>query len=566
MERPWSWTAGDAFAQGAAVYGSIREEEARFREAFLSLGDNREARRDKATQACSARRSPVHAQYPLLIGTAFPFMEQQKLLELCRFGRLYAEHLLALDRALDRGEQANPLELLVSSLQQTESLLGLYRWFPPGHLFWEDFWERASRTWRAVLLERSRHGHRIEAYPWEEYEAVARDKASLLGIFALAPTYLSDDRDLRRRLSNSLDEHHKGLVLLDDLQDWREDYIRGHYSYLLTRVLLENGLDELVRNGARPALATVGRLLYEAGVAEEQLFLAEACFRKTEEGLEERTLPDWIAMNRRYGALCVALRERVGHFRIRRGRKISGGARVCPEGVDRERPPGREERPTLLVHDGIPETSVNAALQGIEGWRPLVRESDAFCIALGRWEGMPAHFHLVEGGRIWVGIQACGSEGGAQSTSRRPVETETALACVRAQRILCLGRERTLLEMCFVAGLALCACLDLRSRQDPWRHLAMGALEWQWCQKNEWVLWEMLEKHGRGLGGVWSATEGRWDPFPDFGAPAPRGAVLYLSLRIFELASVNAVVTHPRWLLERWNAREIRSALGLSGE
>ncbi len=115
-----------------------------------------------------------------------------------------------------------------------------------------------------------------------------------------------------------------------------------------------------------------------------------------------------------------------------------------------------------------------------------------------------------------------------------------------------------------VLMLALAACLELRSSPEPWRHLAMGNLEWQWCQKNEWVLWEMLQRH-EGSERARSSAEGLADPYPEFGPPAPRGAVLYLSLRLFEEASANAVVAHPLWMLERWKSWEIRSALGLPG-
>lgn len=565
MKKPSCRIAGDAFAHGAAVYGLIREEAAQLREAFLPIGERPDAQgRDRASRGLSSRRCPVHAQYPLLVAGAYPFMERDKLLELCRLGRLYAEHLLAFDRVLDRGERANPLDLLISSLQQAESLLALYRWFSPGHPFWEDFWERAARTWRAVLLERIRHGHCLAPYPWEEYETIATDKGALLTIFALAPTYVSGDGDLRQRLSNALDEHHKGLVLLDDLQDWREDYTRGQYSYPLTRVLLDNGLDDLVRTGPRPPLATVGRLLYGTGVAEEQLSLAEVCFQRAVEGLVPLALPDWTALNWRYGSLCASLRARVGRYQTEQGRRRTDSEAGRLEGYDRKEETGREGRPAVLIQEGISDISVQAARKGLQVCRHLLRKPDALCLVVGRWEGMPPHFHLVDRERIWVGVQASDSKERAEATSGRPLETETVLACVRAQRILCVGRERTLLETCFVAGLALAACLDLRSLQEPWRYLAMGSLEWQWCQKNEWVLWEMLQKHGhreraRGAAGDLA------DPFPVFGPPAPRGAVLYLSLRLFEEAAVNAVVANPLWLLERWKSWEIRSALGLRG-
>ena len=554
---------GDAFAQGAEIYERIREEEALLKKAFLPLEAGPEsAIHGPGSQVRWARRSPVHAQTPLLFGTAFPFMEEQKLLELCRLERLYTEHLLALDRALDCAERLNPLDLLLSSLRQAESLLGLYSWFPPGHSFWTDFWERASRTWRAVLLERIRHGHNLEAYPFDAYETIARDKTALLSIFALAPTYVSKDEDLRRRLARSLDEHHKGLVLLDDLQDWREDYSRGHYSYLLTRLLLENGLEESVRSGAKPDLPTVGRFLYGTGAAEEHLLLAEACFRKAEADLEEGLLPHWIALNRRYGALCICLRERVRRFRIGKDRaqKDREGRLAVDERTERTRARG-EWTPALEVQDGTHDLFVEAAREGLLLCRPLLQEPEAIFVTLGRWDGLPAHFHLVEGRRVRVGIQVfCPGE--ENSNRRRPLETETVLACVRAQRILFLGRERTLLETCFVTGLALGACMDLRSRREPWRFLALEAVEWQWCQKHEWMLWEMLEEKTAAGVTVSEGQGGLSAPFPDFGAPAPRGAVLYLSLRVFEEAWGCAVVENPRWMLKEWKEAEIRSALG----
>lgn len=69
--------------------------------------------------------------------------------------------------------------------------------------------------------------------------------------------------------------------MYDDLQDWKEDLKQKNYSYLLTNVLNDKRLSNNIINDAYINYEKIGKVLYFAGYAEENLQLAEEYFHKS---------------------------------------------------------------------------------------------------------------------------------------------------------------------------------------------------------------------------------------------------------------------------------------------
>ncbi|MEW6440118.1 MAG: hypothetical protein AB1640_04210 [bacterium] len=557
----------EVLEEGAAIHRGIRQWEARFRSAMLDGAwphDRAAPPLGPRQPETRAPRSPLHAYYPMLFRTLFPSVAWRDLRELCRLGRLYAEHLLAVDAVLDQGQRVDPLELFVSQLKQLESLRGLHRLFGSVHPFWSALREASFHAWRAVLLERLRHGHRLLAYSGEEFEQIAKGKTALFKVFPLALARLGGRADLESALSLSLDCHHVGLLLLDDLEDWKEDAAALRFSYPLTRVILEHGLADEFAKGARPSLAAIGDLLYGSGIAGEQLAAAGACFRNAMESVARMELPLWLAFNRDYRVRCTAMAREVEGYA--RGR---AGSRRRAERADEDRAahaPEESAVPEVVVQTGVPESRAEVC-------RVVLREACAalphpggllFC--LGSWPGMGAHFWLSQDRCRLVGIQLDPADGFLSTVSGRPLETEVTLAYVATVRCLLQGESHlSEPEKLLVAGIAVRLRLQSVPAQDLWDVAGMSLLDWQWCQKNEWLLWACAARNGCGCAGPVSGAGDlpAAEPLAAGPGPVPRNAGLYLGLRAVEEIAGKALKRSPADFIAGWSRAEIAKSLRL---
>ena len=587
--------------EGASVCREIRKLEDRFRTAMLDIAGLKRASEGEGIPGARPVRSPLHAYYPLLFRTAFPEIPQEQIRKLCRLERLYAEHLLSCDRTLDQRERFDPLRLFVAQLKQFEALNGLYGLFPPGHPFWSAFRECTLQAWRAVFHERLRHGYRLLPYPWTEFESTSTGKTALFKVFALALGYLCSRTELNESISLSLDQHHMGLLLLDDLEDWKEDYVACDFSYPLTRVILENSLEERISAGDKPALAEIGSLLYGSGIAKEQLGLAEGCFRKAMDLAKGMGLSLWIGFNREYVRRCAAMSRTVEDFgwgrRHSRTRHPSPAietaeapsshehsARCRDDGLVETRPssegqgepgghgPVRCAEPfesecaplaEVVLHPSIPQEHREACRVALEKCREVLPSPGAFRFFLGTWPGLAAHFLSSQTGGLSIGIHLDPACVPVRSTAGRPLETEVTVAYVKAVRFVLKGPLRSELEKLFVTGMGLRICADHPAGNPLWELAGMTLLSWQWCQKNEWLLWECLDRRVRGCPGPIEPVSPASDPLSLEGCPAPRNAELYLSLRAYDDIAAKAVDTDPGNLLRMWGSEEIARGLAL---
>ena len=586
--------------EGAAVFREIRELEDQFRTAMLDLPALKGVSGGAEAPGARSVRSPLHAFYPALLRTAFPEIREDQIRSLCRIERLFTEHLLACDRTIDQRQRFDPLSLFVSQLKQFEALRALYGLFPPGHPFWSMFREYAVEAWRAVFLERLRHSHRLVPYPLTEFERSAKGRTALFKVFALALGHLSSREGLIGRISLCLDQHHVGLVLLDDLEDWWEDYEACDFSYPLTRVILENGLEERIAAGDKPAPAEIGSLLFRTGVGKEQLRVAQGRFRKAMDLAQGLDLRVWVGFNREYVRRCSAMSRTVEEFEqghtigptstrrrprhaVTQPRSLDCGA-GCP--VDHPAEGARSHSghpapagpacvrwaesseaacrplPAVMSHSRIQEEQVEACRVALEMCSQVLPNPGSLHFFLGTWPGLPAHFLLASNGSVSIGVQLDPACEPVRTTAGRPLQTEVTIAYVKAQRFLRRGPLRSDLEKLFVTGMGLRICLDRSAGRPHWELVGMTLLDWQWCQKNEWLLWAFLDRQvGKGQGAV-EALPLASDPSCLSGCLTPRNADLYLSLRAYDSVAARVGRVDLLHLLETWGPEEIAKSLG----
>lgn len=311
------------FVEGAALYRDIRKWRVRRREELRGYDGTVTAPPGRHTFVRSKRlSSPLHVYYPFLFHTFFQEIQIETVRELALADRLYTEHLLSYDRILDQQVPTDTACLFLAHLEHMQSLKSLYRFFPVGHPFWGYFYDCYFETWQNVREERLHHSHRIGDFPITRFCKLARGKTALLRPFTVALAFLSNRTEPLNRLSLSLDQHHIALVLIDDLEDWRQDFRNFNFTFLLTRLIQKTGLTDEIRSGRPVSPARIGRLLYATGLAERQLRLAEVFFQKANETVGSFPLSLWKQFNNGFRSRCRALRHDLAEIRRREERRL----------------------------------------------------------------------------------------------------------------------------------------------------------------------------------------------------------------------------------------------------
>ena len=230
--------------------------------------------------------------YPLLFYTLFPRVSLAQLRSLSVAGSFLFDHVLCLDALLDRSSPPHAATLLLSGELYREAVSRLHALFPPASPFWGHFDRYHAHFCQAVLAEESRHRALVHPYD-DDLETIYAGKTAVAKACLAALAVLDGDEEVLACLEASHDAFYVGFQLADDLEDWRLDYRRGHYSYPLTRAFLSAGWERRVEADERPSVAEVGDLLARSGVAEETRRMALACFDRADSHLGPMVEGSW---------------------------------------------------------------------------------------------------------------------------------------------------------------------------------------------------------------------------------------------------------------------------------
>jgi hypothetical protein len=429
----------------------------------------------------------LHTCYPFLFHGAFPEVAWKTVRELAVADRMYTEHLLGYDRALDRPDSPYPGSLFVAQLEQSRSLRHLARNLPPGSPFWDFFRDCHQTTWASVQEEWLWQLHRLGPVSLTRFLGLAKGKTSLLKPCTAALAFLAQRDREHAWISRVLDEHHAGLVLLDDLEDWKEDFLRGNYTFLLARVIRRGGLRENILWGETVPLRRVASLLYGTGEAERQLRWAEGCFRKALQTPSGTCVPLWKALNLRFLVRCRNTRHGIQKHR----KRIPLQAGAAPAG----QPPAITPEPVrVLLHPSMPERLAAYAARIATPFGSPLPGAGPQEIHLGHWTSMPAHFCARDGrlGRCAVNL-ARPVRTPLESAAHNLLRVEIVLALVSALRHRLHGPGAGLADHLYTRGLGFWICKVFWPGKPENLLLRMTPLHWTWCVKHERQLWEKME-------------------------------------------------------------------------
>lgn len=224
----------------------------------------------------NCRRSSYYV-LPYLLIEAFPALRPDDVRPLAVFSQLLAGAILLHDEIVDRAEVPRAVPSLRIMAMQAEAYHVLHTLFPPAARFWDRL--RADLAdYATACLEEQRFatgGHALREYTEALALRIAVGKHGLARSVVAGLVELARDEGPFVPLGQVLDETHKAVQLLDDLQDWKEDLRRGIPSLLLSRAGAEYMVtrDEAERQRATARLA---REIYYGGHAAHVLDLALA--------------------------------------------------------------------------------------------------------------------------------------------------------------------------------------------------------------------------------------------------------------------------------------------------
>lgn len=258
--------------------------------------------------------------YAYLFADVFGNVEREKLRVIAIASELLAEYVVILDKLVDdqiENKEKRWLSLLANTFRYRRVLGLFHALFGDTPTFWR-YLEQYSREWdRALLAEKMEHHGTPRPYSETEMEVIARGKAAVAKIVPTALAILSQSEEQIDPITESQDLYAVGFQLYDDLRDWKGDYERGQYSYLLSKAILDYDLWKETESNSKPDQETVGKTIYFSGLAEATMKKAENFFERATNRVCELEGSGWFKYISGTRAICKQFRLDLSKLRTR---------------------------------------------------------------------------------------------------------------------------------------------------------------------------------------------------------------------------------------------------------
>ncbi len=228
--------------------------------------------------------------FPFLFIQIFPEVPMYYYRLISLSGVLYLDYLYTNELIIDE-KISDPIVVVLSHLFLEKSLEILYEIFNIKSKFWKYFKKNFNEFSRAILLEKIKHKGILTNYSFNEFKLIAKGKAAMAKCAIAALGELSNKKKVLPFLFSFQDCYNISLQLVDDLEDWREDYLSGDYSYLLTNLIHKHGWVKDIMEGKKPDIELVGKALYFSGAANKNLELAIKYIERSLEYLKNLECP-----------------------------------------------------------------------------------------------------------------------------------------------------------------------------------------------------------------------------------------------------------------------------------
>ncbi len=234
-----------------------------------------------------------YVSYPYLFSQFYPSVRRTDIEMLTLAGNLYFSYLLIWDELIDCDTKSSSLPIL--HLLHERALEILIRIFPLESFFWNEFGKSRSEFLSVPAFEKELFDLCLKGQSPDERRlmSISRNKSAFAkcataGLRALAG--LSGGTD---PLAETQDGFHAGLQLLDDLEDWKEDFLKRRPSYLLSSALSDVRLRRAMDERPQDVIGLLGRYIYYSGAAEKLIAAAKVSFENSLLSCERHDVPLW---------------------------------------------------------------------------------------------------------------------------------------------------------------------------------------------------------------------------------------------------------------------------------
>lgn len=234
-----------------------------------------------------------YVTYPFFFHSFYEDINEEKIFSLAKCGNLFMTYILILDNTLDQDNQSDNSTIISLHYLHKTAIAELYKLFPPNSLFWtfyskyeNDFFSTDFRLKKTKL--KNNNPPIFEDFIKDIVKRNSFAKCTTAGLLTLNPNVKSDIDPFVL----TQDYFHIGLQLLDDLEDWRDDFKKGRSSYVLAKSFSDPILLNALKTNVNKT-AILGKYIYYSGLATNIFDLAISNFEKSLYSSSQYRVPNW---------------------------------------------------------------------------------------------------------------------------------------------------------------------------------------------------------------------------------------------------------------------------------
>lgn len=179
------------------------------------------------------RKHHFYLQLATFLQPAFAAVAGEQVQKVTVCGYLYFRFLLAIDALLDansNGQQSQLVRRLFGYLKVHEqAIVSLAQLFPAADAFWVHFEACKQEYAKANLLEKQISSAR-SVYSQELFEQIAAGKSAVCYTMAYALAGLAQETVPIQPIKKCLQHLHIAMQCLDDLDDFKADFLAGQFT------------------------------------------------------------------------------------------------------------------------------------------------------------------------------------------------------------------------------------------------------------------------------------------------------------------------------------------------
>lgn len=253
---------------------------------------------------CKKIQNSFYLVYPFYFESHFNNLNEKELYELALCGNLYFSYLLLLDGFLD-GHSG--ISIFALHKLHEVAIFKIVKLFPPESVFWKYF-DMYGKCFEAGIIKEKKIFGKAESAKItdEDFESITKSKCAFAKCTTAGLISLSGIDTDGDPFVFSQDQFHSGLQILDDLDDWKEDFKNNRNSYLLGLAFSDIEFKKIL-DASDYKENVLGKYIYLSGLAVDLLYKALKYFQNAQKSCKKLNVPAWLLLIESYIIKCEDL-------------------------------------------------------------------------------------------------------------------------------------------------------------------------------------------------------------------------------------------------------------------